>query len=159
MKSLPLLRDGTPVAAWLFKANPLVWDVLDALRSGAGIDTWRMTPSYRTALLAPGQACVLWITRDPAVPATPGVFAIGTLTTATFDDMGDPDDPRWFDRAAAREVRPHVGTELAVLEVPIPASELREDPRWNAEEVFRAPRMGSPLAVTPEAWSALLERR
>ena len=159
MSELPELRDGTPVAAWLFKANPAVWDVLDALRSGAAIDTWRMAPSYRTALLTPGQPCLLWVTRDPTAPATPGVFAIGRLTTAAFDDVGDPEDTRWLDPVAARQLRPHVGTEMDLLEVPIRAAELRGDPRWRGAEIFRAPRMGSPLAVTPQAWSALLERR
>lgn len=159
LPELPELRDGTRVAAWLFKANPGVWDVLDALYAGASIDTWRLTPSYRTGLLAPGHPCVLWVTRDPAVSRTPGVFAVGRLTTAAYDDVGDPDDDRWFDRAAAREVRPHVGTDMEVLDPPITAEELREDPRWRGEEVFRAPRMGSPLAVTSRAWSALLERR
>lgn len=159
MTDLPVLRDGTAVAAWMLKANPVVWDVLDALRAGAALDTWRLAPSYRTALMASGQPCALWVTRDPAVPTTPGVFAIGRLTTAAFDDIGDPDDARWFDSAAARQVRPHVGTDLEVLDPPISASELRGDPRWRGAEIFRVPRMGSPLAITPQAWSALLERR
>ena len=53
-RPLPQLRDGTEVAAWMFKANPEVWDVLAFLESGVDVDSWRMAPSYRVDLIEPG---------------------------------------------------------------------------------------------------------
>lgn len=118
-----------------------------------------MTPSYRIDLLRPGQSCALWVTRDATLAGSPGIFAIGELTSLPYLDAGDPTDTLWRDRSARDQVRPYVGTTMSVLVEPICADELREDPACARAEIFRAPRMGSPLAFDHPAWSVVLARR
>ena len=148
------LADGTPVGAWLLKANPAVWDIGAFLDSGADVDRWRLARSYRTDLLARGQPVVLWVTRgDP--DREPGVWGVGAVSGEVSDDVGEPDDPLWRDLGAQREVRPYVEVRLRVLRAPVRATELRVHPALVGMELFRAPRMGSPVALTPVEWGAM----
>jgi predicted RNA-binding protein with PUA-like domain len=148
------LRDGTPVGAWLLKANPAVWDVGAFLASGAAVDRWRLARSYRCDLMAPGHPVVLWVTSgDPG--RRPGVWGVGEVIGVAEDDVGEPDDPLWRDRAAQRQVRPYVEVRLDVLSEPVGADEVRGVPVLAGMELFRAPRMGSPVALTPQEWDAL----
>jgi len=143
------------VAAWLFKANPDVWDVVAALGNGIGLGSWRMAPSYRTGLVGPRHPCALWLTGPATASATPGVWAVGEVTSAPYDDAGDPDDDLWIDEGARRQVRPHVDVDLRVLDDPIPRSELRADPRFIGCEILTAPRVASPVAVSPGEWAVI----
>jgi hypothetical protein len=155
-RPLPRLRDGTEVAAWVFKANPEVWDVLAFLASGVDVDSWRMAPSYRVGLIEPGQPCVLWVTGPRGARHTPGVWAIGEVTGEPFDDVGDPDDPLWIDLGAQRQVRPFVEVSMAVLDEPVPREELAAEPAFAGAEILTSPRMGSPLALTPDELDVIL---
>jgi len=145
---MPRLRDGTEVAAWMFKANPEVWDVIAFLQSGVDVDSWRMAPSYRVDLVEPGHPCVLWVTGPRGARHTPGVWAIGQVTGEPFEDVGDPDDPLWIDLGAQRQVRPFVEVSMQVLAEPVPREDLAAEPAFHDAEILTAPRMGSPLAVT-----------
>lgn len=148
------LRDGTAVAGWLLKANPSVWDVGDALRSGADLDQWRLAPSYRVDLVDVGHPVALWVTRgDPGLPA--GLWAVGVVTGEPRVGTGDLDDPRWRDRVARDRARPYVEVRLEVLDPYVPAAVLRADPRFAAAEILRAPRVASPVALTPEQRTAV----
>ena len=151
------LRDGSPVAAWLFKANPEVWDVLGALDQRTGIDHWRMAPSYRTDLVHPGQPCGLWVTGAASAAHVAGAWALGHVTGEPYLDTGDPSDSAWRDLGAARQVRPYVAVDLRVLEQPVDRRVLRGDPRFVDAEILRRPRMGSPLALSPGEWDALVD--
>jgi len=156
--SSPVLRDGTVVAAWLFKANPEVWDIFGHIRRGAPLDAWRMTPSYRVALVRPGHRAVLWITGQRGSGHVPGVWAIGEVTGDPYEDVGDPDDPLWIDLAARGRVRPYVEIDLRPLAAPVARLDLAADPRFVGAEILRSPRMGSPLALTGSELTAILDR-
>jgi predicted RNA-binding protein with PUA-like domain len=154
------LRDGTAVAAWLFKANPDVWDVVGFLRSGAEVDHWRMARSYRVGLLRAGHPCALWVTSGSGPDREePGLRAVGEITGAPFEDVGDPADHRWRDPGAQRQVRPYAPTRMRALDRPLPRTTLEADPRWSTAEILRVPRLGSPLAITPAEWEAVLDSR
>jgi EVE domain len=155
---IAVLRDGTEVAAWMFKANPDVWDVLGFLRSGVEVDSWRMARSYRVELVRPGHPCVLWVTGPTGSAHIPGVWAIGRITGEPFDDVGDPDDHRWRDHAAQRQVRPFVETRMDVLAEPLARAELAGDPSFAPAEILTRPRMGSPLALRAAELAAITER-
>ncbi|MEO5680940.1 MAG: hypothetical protein ABIS47_14875, partial [Acidimicrobiales bacterium] len=64
MSSAPLavLRNGTPVACWVFKANPEVWDVEAHLAAGHPVERWPVAPGYRGDLLAALHPALLWLT-------------------------------------------------------------------------------------------------
>jgi hypothetical protein len=76
------------------------------------------------------------------------VWAIGEITGEPYEDVGDPDDHRWRDPGAQRQVRPYVATRMTPLPEPLARDELAEDPRFVAAEILRVPRMGSPLVLT-----------
>jgi hypothetical protein len=140
-RSLPLavLRDGTEVAAWVFKANPEVWDVEGHLARGGAIDSWPMAPSYRADLVGAGHRAMLWLTGRRA-----GVIAVGTVTGPAYDDL-DEDGGR---------VRRWAPLHLEAVP-PLRKPALLADPRFRRPEMVRSARLGSPLALTAEELAAV----
>lgn len=138
------LRDGTEVAAWLFKANPAVWDVVGAIEAGEPIDRWPMVPSYRVHLVAPGQPAVLWVTGGRGARTT-GVWATGRIAS----------EPYLAERSRGGEPRPWVDLDLDVLPAPVRLLELLDDERFARCEIVRAPRVSSPVAITAPELAAI----
>lgn len=161
METIARLRDGTEVAAWLFKANPEVWDVLGAIRDrnrgGAeGLDWWPMAASYRVELVHPGQPCALWVTGGRKSPTT-GVWAMGQVTGEPFVDADDADE--WAtDPLGRKAIRYRVAFEVEVTEEPVTLADLLGDERFERAEIVRAPRVSSPVALTAAQWSAIEDR-
>lgn len=129
---LPVLRDGTEVAAWVFKANPEVWDVEAHLDGVGSVDRWTMAPGYRGDLLAAGHRAVLWLTGRRA-----GVIALGSLAGPAYEDLDE-------DEGRPRRWAPVHLDAVA----PVRKATLLADPRFSRAEVIRLPRLGSPLALT-----------
>lgn len=149
------LRDGSPVGAWLFKANPHVWDVLAALERRHDLDRWRLAWSYRVDLVDVGHPCALWVTGSSSDSHIAGLWAVGVVTSPPAAAPDDPTDPGWGPDARPMDVRPYVGVALTVLDEPIPRGVFRADPRLARTEVLQRPRMGSPLVLTPDEWAVL----
>ena len=136
---LAVLRDGTEVAAWVFKANPDVWDVEGHLAAHGSVDRWTVAPGYRGDLLDGGHRAVLWLTGRRA-----GVIAVGSVTGPAYDDL-DEDDGRLRRWAPVRlEAVP-----------PIRKATLLADPRFRCPEMVRSARLGSPLALTRQELDAV----
>jgi hypothetical protein len=142
----------------MFKANPEIWDVLGFLKSGVEVDGWRMARSYRVGLVRPGHPCVLWVTGPSGSEHTPGVWAIGEIVGEPYEDVGDPDDHRWRDHGAQRQVRPYVDTRMLSLDEPVSRYELADDPLFASAEILTRPRMGSPLALRSTELAAIRSR-
>lgn len=142
------LRDGTEVAAWMFKAKPEVWDVIGAIEavladpSAPGITSWEMAASYRVDLVEPGHPCVLWVTGGRHAPTT-GVWGIGEVTT-----------PPEFDVTSERP-RFEVGLDLELVGSPVRLIDLLSDERFVRAEIVRAPRVSSPVALTAAELEAI----
>ncbi len=154
MRSIGHLRDGTPIGAWLLKAHPDVWDVVGFLEAGGEIESWSLTDSYRVELMAPGDPCVLWMTGAEGADPPAGLWAIGEITTEPYEGTSE-DDGFWPSDEERTRRTLHIGVDLAFLPEPIPRHVLADDPRFEGAEIFRAPRMGSPLALTPAMYEAL----
>lgn len=153
-ESIAVLADGSPVGAWMLKANPAVWDIGAALEQGLGVDWWRLAHSYRAELVHRGHPCVLWITKgDPRVPS--GIWGIGTVTGEPVDGSGDPEDPLWTDEVARAQIRPRIPVTMRILDRPVHRDRLRSDPLLGDLEILRVPRIGNPAAVTPDQWSVI----
>lgn len=150
------LRDGTPVGAWLLKANPDVWDVLGAIERGEGLDRWRLAWSYRVDLVEPSHPCVLWITGPAGGHHVPGIWAVGQVSGPPTPLPDDPTDPGWGE-TPPRDVRPYVSVDLRVCAEPLARSVIANDPRLERIEILRRPRMGSPLVLTPAEWEVVDE--
>jgi hypothetical protein len=147
------LRDGTPVGAWVLKANPALWDIGTAVAEGIELDWWRLAPTYRVGLVEVGHPCVMWITRGDDRVAS-GIWAVGEVTGEPFDDVGDPDDPLWRDRTAQRQLRPRLPVDLRVLDEPLLREEIALHPVLGLTEMLRVPRIGNPAVLTPPEWAA-----
>lgn len=151
------LRSGAAVGGWILKANPALWDVLGALEAREALDSWRLAPSYRVSLLKFGQPVSLWLSKASGFHHTSGIWATGHISGEPYLDCGDPEDPRWSDPTAAVQLRPFVPVNLRVHERVLPAETLRADPRFAVAEIFRCPRMGSPLALSVEEQAVVEE--
>ena len=144
------LRDGTEVAAWLFKAKPEVWDVIGAIKAkladpaAPGITSWEMAASYRVDLVSPGQPCVLWVTGGRKSPAT-GVWGVGEIATPPWPDSFREDGRQRFE----------VGLDLELVAEPVRLIELAGDERFSRAEIIRAPRVSSPVALTAAEFEAI----
>jgi hypothetical protein len=167
------LRNGTPVAGWLLKAAPGVWDLEAALAAGEVPTSWRLARSYRVALVRVGDPVVLWRTRGWSGPA--GVVAFGSVEAppsggrrssgatagasggpAIVDELpGDASDPRWLDAAARDRPRPRVHIRLEVLDDPLTLEQVANHPDLTGLEVRRVPRIGNPSVITPDQLQAL----
>lgn len=144
------LRDGSQVAAWLFKAKPEVWDVIGAIEAAfvdpeaPRIGSWEMAASYRVDLVQPGHPCVLWVTGGRHSTTT-GMWGMGEVTTPPeFHPRSDDGRPRY-----------EVGIELELSSEPVRLVELAADERFARAEIIRAPRVSSPVALTGEEFAAL----
>ena len=129
---LAVLRDGTEVAAWVFKANPGVWDVEAHLARHGAVQRWTVAPGYRGDLLRAGHPAVLWLTGRRA-----GVIAAGTVTGTAYEDL-DEEDGR---------LRRWVPVHLEAVEA-VRKPALLADPRCSRLEMVRSARLGSPMALT-----------
>jgi hypothetical protein len=94
--------------------------------------------SYRLALMAAGQPCLLWLSgRD-----RPGVHALGEVA-------GDVED---------RADGPVVPVRLALLGEPVPRADLLADPRMRDAEVLRMPAGSNPSWLSADQFAAVLDR-
>jgi hypothetical protein len=92
--------------------------------------------SYRLELMAPGQACLLWVSGRQR----PGVHALGELTSGTVEEAGAP----------------AVGVRLTRLPQPVDRAELLADPVVRDAEVLRMPAGSNPSWLSPAQYAALL---
>lgn len=96
-------------------------------------------PSYRLALMAPGQRCLLWLSGR----REPGVHAVGILA-------GVPE--------AAGEAGPVVELALHLLPDPVARAELLTVPAFAGAEVVRMPAGSNPSWLDDAQLEAVLDR-
>ena len=127
------------VACWVLKTATAPTELLPGWAPGEErLLTRCLRPSYRLALMAAGQPCLLWLSgRD-----RPGVHAVGSLA-------GHPVD---------RPEGPAVPVRLSLLGDPVPRPELLADVRFAAAEVLRMPAGGNPSWLTAGQFAAVLTR-
>ncbi|GAA1037691.1 hypothetical protein GCM10009557_51760 [Virgisporangium ochraceum] len=126
------------LGAWLLKANGDHSDVAERAARRDDVARWCVQRSYRTALMAPGQPVLLWVSGSRRV--TPGVWAVGTLTGRVSTGDGR---------------RQHVPVALRWLEEPVPRDALRTDPRLGDLEVLRQPMAANPSVATRAEYEAI----
>ena len=125
------------LGAWLLKATGATASTREHVQSGfAHAETWCVQPTYRTALVEPGQPVLLWVSgRDTAHPA--GIYARGRTTGVAADGM--------------------VPIALSPLTAPLRRSELVVHPELASMEVLRVPAGSNPSYVTPAQLRVLVE--
>jgi hypothetical protein len=127
------------LGAWVVKANPGLGSVAALAGDGfAGVARWCVRPSYRTGLVAAGQAVLLWVSgKDPGFPA--GFHAFGEVTGPCRVDAGQPEIPM----------------RLRPMPVPVLRADLLRDPVLATAEVVRMPAGSNPSYLDREQYAAL----
>lgn len=126
------------LGAWLLKANGDHSDVAVRAARRDDVAWWCVQRSYRTALMAPGQPVLLWVSGSRRV--TPGIWAVGTVTGAVSTEDGR---------------RQHVPVTLRWLDEPVPRDAVRTDPRLADLEVLRQPMAANPSFATRAEYAAI----
>jgi hypothetical protein len=127
------------VACWVFKSTLPPDGLVPGWRPGASRSVTRcVRPSYRLALMAAGQPCLLWVSGR----VDPGVHALGTLTAGPHED----------DRGPVAHVR------LTHLRDPLPRAALLADPVTRDAEVIRMPAGSNPSWLSVDQFAVVLER-
>ena len=126
------------VACWVFKSSVPPDEVVPGWVPGTSRSLTRcVRPSYRLALMAPGQPCLLWVSGR----IDPGVHALGTLT-------GEP---------AEYEGGPLVPVQLRLLPSPLPRAALLADPVARDAEVLRIPAGSNPSWLSAPQFAVVLD--
>jgi hypothetical protein len=130
---------SSEVACWVLKSARAPAALVPGWTPGTVRSLIRCVhPSYRLALMAPGQPCLLWLSgRD-----RPGVHALGTLSGPPEADADGPVVP----------------VRLTLLSEPVPRSELLSDPDARGAEVLRMPAGSNPSWLSPEQFAAVVAR-
>jgi hypothetical protein len=127
------------VACWVFKSAVPTAQLAPGWPPGTARALTRcVRPSYRLELMAPGQACLLWLSGR----TEPGVHALGTLTGRPRDADGGPIVP----------------VELTLLADPLPRAELLADPGTREAEVLRMPAGSNPSWLSAAQFAVVLDR-
>ncbi|HWJ10834.1 MAG TPA: hypothetical protein VNS46_15755 [Nocardioides sp.] len=133
------------MGAWVLKTAPGSTPVgALAAASLRGLTSRCVRRSYRTALMEPGQAVLLWVSgRDPHTPA--GIHARGRITGVP--EPTSDDDPR----------RLEVALQLEPVDPPVLRADLLADPVLSRIEVIRMPAGSNPSYLTREELACLRE--
>ncbi|MBY6366605.1 EVE domain-containing protein [Rhodococcoides corynebacterioides] len=132
------------LGAWVITVNPRLTDVAAMIAAGDLGGEWCIAPNYRTALMEPGDAVVLWVTAGGGRGPGRGVHGVGEVTGSPHDRT-DPADRRW-----------HVPTRIAVPARTVTAEECRATSDLARMEVLRSPQQANPSYLTRREWAALV---
>jgi 5-methylcytosine-specific restriction protein B len=136
-----------PADAWLFQANPGLFDLEESLQSlkDGDKDDWSVS-RYRDEMKI-GDHVVLW-----QGGPTAGIYALGTLIGLPFQR---PTADFWPDREQREPTEWAVPFHYTqILREPISKAVLSEHPVLKDIQVIRAPQ-GTNFKVTPDQWEAL----
>ena len=146
------------LGAWLVRCNPAKWDLVGFRAAGGHrIDSVSVVDNYRSAMMAPGDPVVLWVSGNGRLLAR-GIWGIGHVTAGVRDEPAAavPDRPHhWRDERTRLRVRNAVFVDIPLFDSPIPDGELRAASLGDLE-VQRQP-MGSNPSWLSKAQLARLE--
>ena len=111
-------------------------------------DSWSIG-RYRNDI-QPGDRVVFWLAGKEA-----GVYALGVVTGEPFhdvvnDDVTDEAGDRWNTFVP-------IDLTFNLMLGPILRSDLKQDPRFQAESILRAPMATNPHPVSAKAFDAILD--
>jgi hypothetical protein len=129
--------------AWIFQANPRIYDVDGALRS-LSQDDWLVRQHRRE--IHEGDRAYIWRSGDD-----PGIVAVATVLSEPEERLGNPDSEpfnRAGDQFGAAEPRVLISIDR-VLDAPISRKTMLDDEVLRDLQIIRQ-RQGTNFAVTPE---------
>ena len=139
--------DRDNLGAWLLKANPNLWDVSGFLTAGENrIRSWAVQPGYRSRLMTPGDRVLFWVSGDGRSGLARGIWGDGEVI-APAEDWVDAERGHWRDDSARAAVRARIQVNIAFLDEPVTAEELRARGLTDLE-VLRIPQGANPSWVS-----------
>jgi hypothetical protein len=127
------------VACWVLKSSVAPDELAPGWEPGTSRSMTRcVRPSYRLGLMAPGQACLLWVSGR----VDPGVHALGTLADGPHEVDGGPVVP----------------VRLTLLRDPLLRTALLTAPVARDAEVLRMPAGSNPSWLSAEQFAVVLDR-
>ena len=144
------------LGAWMLKCNPALWDLRGFISSGErGLTSWAVQRNYRSALMAPGDRVLFWVSGDGRGGLVRGIWGAG-FVVAEPEDWVDEEHGFWLADSGRRAVRCRVEVDIRFLSEPIPARDLRARGLAGLE-VQRQPFMSNPSWVSTRQLAVLEE--
>ena len=113
------------LGAWLLKCNPTAWDLRGFLDSGERrVTSWSVQPGYRSALMAPGDRVLFWVSGDGRQGFARGVWGLGHVA-AEAETWSEGTRGFWRAADGHHGIRARVEVDIALLEQPVTDLELK----------------------------------
>jgi hypothetical protein len=125
----PLITDDN-FGAWLLKCNPKEkWNLPQFIADGGEfIDNWSVVKNYRSAMMAPGDLIVFWVSGDSRL-MTRGIWGTGWVTEPVHDELPESLQPGdidyWTSEAARLAVTNSVGVDIPLFETAVSDADLK----------------------------------
>lgn len=138
--------------SWLVRCNPAKWDLPGYIAGGGDqVDSVSVVDNYRSALMAPGDRILLWVSGNGRAMAR-GIWGLGRVTAGVRDEPAgaEPDHSSlWLDERTRRGVRHAVFVHIPLLDAPITDAELKSA-AIDDLEVQRVPMGSNPSWMSKE---------
>jgi hypothetical protein len=146
--------DRGRLGAWLLKCNPAAWDLRGFLATGEQrLTSWSVQPSYRSALMAPGDRALFWVSGDGRQGFARGLWGLGHVL-AEAESWSEGTRGFWRAADGHHGTRARVGVDILLLDQAVSDSELR-GVGIDDLEVQRQPFAANPSWVSTEQLAAL----
>jgi hypothetical protein len=146
--------DRSRLGSWLLKCNPAAWDLRGFVASGEHrVTSWSVQPGYRSALMAPGDRVLFWVSGDGRQGFARGVWGLGHVV-AEPESWSEATRGFWRAADGHHGIRARVEVDVALLTEPVTDVELRTA-GIDDLEVQRQPFAANPSWVTGAQLRAL----
>ncbi len=133
------------VAGWILRCRPDYWDVDEARRRSPEPLPFSLQPTYRLALVLPGDPVFLFIGGSGrGSGGGAGVAAVGTVDGPPKESITSE---LWLNPEQGNKSRPYVSVQWTFLAEPIPRRELVDTWDLRHLELLRVPRALNPSLV------------
>jgi hypothetical protein len=146
--------DRERLGAWLLKCNPAAWDLRGFLATGERrLTSWSVQPGYRSALMAPGDRALFWVSGDGRQGFARGLWGLGHVL-AEAESWSEATRGFWRAGDGHHGIRARVEVDIALLDEAVSDGELR---RVGIDdlEVQRQPFAANPSWVSTDQLAAL----
>jgi EVE domain-containing protein len=142
------------LGGWLLKCNPAAWDLRGFLESGEErLTSWSVQPNYRSAMMAPSDRVLFWVSGNGRQGFIRGVWGLGHVL-AEAEPWSEEARGFWRAADAHHAVRARVEVDIPLLDEPVSDAQLREADIDDLE-VQRQPFAANPSWVSQEQLAAL----
>jgi hypothetical protein len=144
------------LGGWLLKCNPTAWDLRGFWESGERrVTSWSVQPNYRSALMAPADRALFWVSGDGRQGFPRGIWGLGHVV-AEAEAWSESSRGFWRAADGHHGIRARVEVDIALLEEPVTDAELRAAGIRDLE-VQRQPFAANPSWFTTEQLGALAD--